>query len=104
MDELDALLVAGGDLVWDVGVGGEDDRDAPAVEHLEQVPGRVDLAYRLAQARRVHVHDDARLGHGVGGLFEHRGDVALGEVAEDLYEVGVTEDLEAPGEGRRADV
>jgi hypothetical protein len=89
VDELEARLVSGGDLVGGVGVRGEDDRDVPFMEHLEELSGRVDLAHRLPQASRVHVHHDAGLGHRLSGLLEHARDVFIGKVAEDLYEVRV---------------
>src|SRR5215211_6549699 len=87
-----------------MGVRGEDDGDASLVEHLEEVSGGIDFAYGLSEARGVHVYDDAGLGDGVGGLLQDRCDIPVREVAEDLYEVGVTEDLEPPGERGLTDV
>ena len=56
------------------------------------------------QSGGVHVDDDAGLGDGVSGLLQDRCDVPVGEVAEDLYEVGVAEDLEPSRERGLADV
>lgn len=85
-------------------VGGEDYRDAPPEEHLQKTPRGIYLADRLAQPRSVHVDRNPGFGYRVGGLLEHRGDVALRTAPEDLDEVGVSYDVEASGEGCFADV
>src|SRR5215203_2571359 len=102
--EREARVVAHCDLIRGVGIRGEDDRDAPLVKHFEKFPSRIDLAYRLPESGGVHIDDDAGLGDGISGLLQDRRDVPVREVAEDLYEVRVTQDLEPPGERSLADV
>ena len=94
--EREARIVAHCDLIRGVGIRGENDRDASLVEHLEECSGRIDLAYGLSESSGVHVDDYARFGDGVGGLLQDRCDVPIREVAEYLYEVRMTEDLEPP--------
>jgi hypothetical protein len=84
-------------VLGEVGVGGERDRTPRVETHLEEWPGRIQLADRLPHPRRRDLDRDVRLRDALHCAIVEAAQVTVGgPVAPDLHEVGMGEHVEHP--------